>query len=167
MAGLINNLIKNVQNQTEIYSQLIKTGLNKKEAIVNNDIEKVQQLTDDESLLVGKCNKYNKERIELFKDIAFVLNKNPDELTLSRILVLIEGQEEAPILAKLRDETEALLEELKRVNDMNKTLVDFSLEHLEFSMNVFRQSLSRQPSYYDSTGKEINTSGNSFFDAKQ
>lgn len=166
MAGLTTELVNTIEKQNKIYEELIEIGLKKKLIIVENNIEKLQELLSIENELVGKSTKLDKKREKIFKDIAFVLNK-PLPLTLSQIIELIKGQPEAGILSSHREVSLERLEKLKKINDQNRDLISVSLDQIDFSMNYIRGSVSKTPYYYDSAGNEINVDDKKLFDATQ
>ncbi len=166
MAGLIDELITTLSEMNDLYEQLIKSGKEKRDVIIKNDIEALQKVNENENILVGKTLKLDKKREELFSDIAFVLNKNQEDITLTKLIEYIEEQPEVEDVKKLRDSANELLSELKSINESNKILIEESLNHAEFSMNLLRGSLSKKPYYCDTLGNEIPT-GDRLFDIKQ
>lgn len=167
MAGLINQLIDTLKKQKEIYLQLLDSAFEKKQIIIKNNIEELQAITDQENILVGKSLRLDKERIQYFEDIAFVLNKNKDDMTLSYLVELIEGQAEYEELLQLKNDIFGILEKLKKINQQNEDLINYSLEYVEYSMNLIRSALNNRPYYCDSRGQEISYGGEGLFDTKQ
>ncbi len=166
MAGLIDELIVVLDEMNDLYEQLIKSGKDKLEVIIKNNIEELQKINADENVLVGKTLKLDKKREELFSDIAFVLNKNPEDMTLTNLIEYIDKQAESENVRKARDKASELLAELKKTNEHNRMLIEESLSQAEFSMNLLRGSLSKRPYYCDTLGNEIPT-GDRLFDIKQ
>lgn len=166
MAGLIDELVVVLNEMNDLYEQLIKSGKDKRDVIIKNNIEQLQKINDDENILVGKSLKLNKKREELFSDIAFVLNKDPENMTLSELIKCIDKQAESENVKKARDKMAGLLSELKTTNENNRMLIEESLNQAEFSMNLLRGSLSRKPYYCDTLGNEI-PNGDRLFDIKQ
>lgn len=166
MAGLINDLILTLNEMNDLYEQLITTGKEKRDVIIKNDIESLQKINENENILVGKTLKLDKKREELFSDIAFVLNKNPEEITLTKLIEYIDKQNEVNDVIAAKEKAEKLLAELKKTNESNRTLIEESLNQAEFSMNLLRGSLSKRPYYCDTLGNEIPT-GERLFDIKQ
>ena len=66
MAGLIDELIVVLDEMNDLYEQLIKSGKDKLEVIIKNNIEELQKINADENVLVGKTLKLDKKREELF-----------------------------------------------------------------------------------------------------
>lgn len=166
MAGLIDELIVVLDEMNDLYEQLIKSGKDKLEVIIKNNIEELQKINADENVLVGKTLKLDKKREELFSDIAFVLNKNPEDMTLTNLIEYIDKQAESENVRKARDKASELLAELKKTNEHNRMLIEESLSQAEFSMNLLRGSLSKRPYYCDTLGNEIPTDDR-LFDIKQ
>lgn len=156
-----------VEEQILIYEALLEIAAKKKVSIVENNIEEVGEYTSEESTLLGKCSRLDKKRDTLFNDIAFVLNKKPEDITLSKLVELIKGQPEEERLTQIHDKAVDTLKKLKKINDLNRTLVETSLEHIDYSMNLIRGALNPQPYYCDLAGNEINLSGKMLFDTKQ
>ena len=107
-----------------------------------------------------------KKEKSFFSDIAFVLNKNPEDMTLTNLIEYIDKQAESENVRKARDKASELLAELKKTNEHNRMLIEESLSQAEFSMNLLRGSLSKRPYYCDTLGNEIPT-GDRLFDIKQ
>lgn len=156
-----------VDEQIEIYEALLEIAAKKKVSIVENKLEEISDYTAQENTLLGRCNRLDKQRDGLLNDIAFVLNKKPEDITLSKLVELIKGQPEEERLTQIRDKAVETLKKLKKINDLNRVLVETSLEHIDYSMNVIRGALSPQPYYCDLAGNEINLSGKMLFDTKQ
>lgn len=165
MAGLINQLIDVLNQQNEIFENLVELSVNKKNVLIKNNVEALKEITDSESSLVNKNSRLDKKRIQCFKDIASVLNIH-DDITLSSLIEIIKNQKEAETLKDIRNKTKNLMETLKKNNDENRQLLQYSIEHVEYSMNVIRTAFTNEPCYYDSSGQEISY-GKGLFDAKQ
>lgn len=167
LAGLIEELMNTVEKQIVIYDELLEIAAKKKVAVIENKVEELAGFNSEENTLLGRCTRLDKRREELFDDIAFVLNKKNKDITLSKLIELIKGQPEEERLVQIRDRATESLNKLKQINDLNKILIETSLEHIDYSMNVIRGALNPQPYYCDLAGNEINLPGKVLFDTKQ
>ncbi len=167
MSGLIDDLIVLLKAQTENYSDLCGLLEEKKDTIVKNDTVHLQKITSIENTLVGKCQKLEKKLTQNFDDIAMVLNVNPKTLNLTELSKLIANQPEHTSLVEATGSLRLQVEKLKTVNEQNRLLLKNSLDYVDFSMNLFRSTVSRQPSFYSYKGEQIEATANNFFDAKQ
>ena len=156
-----------VDKQIEIYDELLEIAARKKTAVIENNLESLSEITALENTLLGKCSRLDKQRETLFADIAFVLNRKNETITLSKLVELIKGQPEEQRLISIRNRAMDSLNRLKKINELNKILIETALEHIDYSMNILRSTLNPQPYYCDLAGNEINLPGKMFFDAKQ
>lgn len=166
MASLIKELIETLTEQNNIYQSLLDVASKKKVAIIENKIPNLQDFVKDENVLIGRNQRLDKKRIEIFKDISMVLGKN-DELSLKDIISCMKGQEGEKELIAIREDMLEILPKLKSLNDQNQELLTISMDYVDFSINMIRASGGNSPTYYDSLGNEINTLDKKMFDAKQ
>jgi len=148
MAGLINELMDNLSEQADRYEELLGLSHEKRDTIIVNDIEQLQKLNHLENILISQTQKLEKKRISITQDMAIVLNQKVDELTVTRIIELIEGQAEQPDLIAIRDRVKKILDELNQINQQNGMLIQNALEYVEYSTNVMRSQMGGPPSNY-------------------
>lgn len=166
MASLIHELIDTLNEQNNIYESLLDVASKKKVTIIQNDVPTLQQFIKDENLLIGRNQRLEKKRLELFYDIATVLGK-PLNITLKQIIEAIKDKEGEKELIQIREKMLQTLPKLKAINDQNQELLQMSMDFVDFSINVIRSSTEQRPTYYDMLGNEINSSDTKMFDAKQ
>lgn len=165
MASLINELEDVLSNQLLIYQELLNTSREKKDIIVKNDIDALREILIIENQLVGKNQKLEKNRIELFYDISMVLGK-PKNSNLTQILEGLQGQPEQARISECREKILEIVDELKKINDENQNLLELSASYVEFNINTMSSANTPQ-TFYDSSGNPINSSEYKMFDAKQ
>ena len=170
MASLIEDLIGILEEETGCYKLLLEVANNKKDVIINGDLPGLQELTKQEQELAGLLLRLEKKRISIIEDICLVTNKVPGEMTVAKLIELLEGQkeEQGKLLTAAQQLTEVIVP-LREMNKMNEQLIGQSLEFVEFTMNAI-QSI-KEPitsTSYKPKGKGYQQ-GNStnFFDAKQ
>ncbi len=166
MPGLINELVSVLEEQAENYENLLALSHEKVDVIVHNDVKSLQRITSVENTIIGRNQKLEKIRIALNKDIANVLNKKEDELTISLLSELIKNQPEHPKLIDVSKRITKALTDLKDVNDRNRVLIENSIEFIDFNINLIRGSTASPP-IYPNNKKYNNEDGTSLFDAKQ
>ncbi len=170
MASLIDELIDVLNLEEKEYQDLILLSREKTPVIVKGDLEKLQKITEAEQFVVGKLNKLERRRTEVAKDIAVVLGKEEDELKVPDIIEILASQKaEQERLKEVYDRLKATLKEMVRLNDINKGLIQESLEFIEFNMNLYK-GIYQEPETGNytksaSASKPVATPG--VFDAKQ
>lgn len=170
MAGLMDNLIELLTSECEAYEKLVKVSSQKTRTIIDGDIEKLQKITMQEQELTDMLQGMEKKRLETVKDIAIVINKEDEELTITRLAELMDGQPKVQKeLLNLRDRLKVVLGEMKAVNDKNEMLLKQAIEMVEFDLSLIK-SLRQAPETANYNKNAYNTGtllGNSGFDFKQ
>lgn len=167
MASLLESLYDNLSAQSKLVSALLETAVSKKQAIIKNDTAKLRSVTKEENELVGKSVHLGKDREKILHDIAYVLNVKKNTVTLMELINIINSPRDKERLIGLHKELISLLNNLKDLNDLNENLIKYSLEYIDYSMNVLRGFVNPEPTYFDSSGNEINSASRMFFDTTQ
>lgn len=137
MAGIIYELIDILDEQKECYEGLNTLGKYKEEAIVNKNLDFLQEIVTTEEQFVGRLSILDKKREVLMKDIAIVTGMNYKTLTITSIIEKIgEANEATAKLKSLRDGIKEELAVLKKQSHINKALIDQSLELVDFMINA-------------------------------
>lgn len=172
MASLMEDLIRVLGQESDLYEELLKLSSEKTPVIVTGDLQRLAKITDEEQGIVAKISKLEKERVQNMKDIAIVLNKDVTTLKLTDLVRTLEKRpSEQMQLAAERDRLRDIVDRVKRVNSQNQELLQGSLEMVQFEMNIL-QAERRAPETANYT-KAAGTSGAAIgvstggFDAKQ
>ena len=148
MAGMMEQLVEILAEQTERYKELLGLSLEKRDVIIANDVDNLQKINHLENLIISQNQKLEKKRQSLVADMAIVLNEKEEDLTMTRMIELMEGKEEQQMLIDAREGIKVVLDELHEVNQQNGDLVQNALEYIEYSTNLIRSSMSQQPATY-------------------
>lgn len=172
MASLMENLIDVLYQECTEYEGLLDLSQKKTPIIAGGNLEELQKITDDEQNVVIRINHLEKQRVEVTKDIANVLNRDVDSLKLSNLIEMLAGRpDEQGKLAVAHDRLRTVVHSLQRVNEQNRELLTNALEMVEFEMTLL-QAVKAAPetaNYNKGAYTAGNTMGvpNSGFDAKQ
>ena len=171
MASLIENLISVLEKENMEYNQLLSLSLDKTTVIVKGDIAGLQEVMAEEQKIIEKINRLESIREESIRDIANVLNIPQDELKLDRLIKMLENQpKEYNELNRVRDALKKTMNQMVRVNDNNKVLLQESIDMIEFELNLTRSTM-RAPETANYGRNAYNDAGNgsgfTSFDAKQ
>lgn len=171
MASLIDELIDILENEYEIYQQLIPIVEQKTQVIVKNDLEALQDITGKEQSAIDKIGILEHKRETVMKDIKTVINRKSEDLNLQTLITLLEKQpREQKALSSIHDKLKNTIQRLANANNRNKNLIQQSLEMIEFNMN-FIQSTRMSPgnnTYTRGASQYMAQSpGTGMFDAKQ
>lgn len=138
MASLIEEIITTLNSQNTHYEEILILAEEKSKIIKNQDIETLQKVTSAETAIIGKIQKLEIKREEIVKNIAIVLNQKYEELTISKIAEIINNEDDKANLLEVKSKLKQTLETLKKKNELNKGLLQSSLDYVDFSVNVIR-----------------------------
>lgn len=169
MAGLIYQLIENLNNEISVFREILETSKREKEEIVKGDLDLINKSVKKLEELSSRAKRLESSRTELISDVALVLNKNKDTITISEIIESIKNQpEEHNSLSSAVSKINELLIEVKEVNEINKSLISQSLEYINYSVNVLQSTFIDNPVNYTKEDSYPGGQQNkSFFDTKQ
>ncbi len=160
MASLIENLIDVLNTEYSLYEELYQLSLKKTPVIVAGNLEELSAITGEEQARAKKLQELEKKREAVVKDIAMVLNLNTKDVTVKSLVIALNGQKEQKSLSEIRDKLKKILKDFGTVNDMNKHLVQDSLDMAEFNLNLYRSASSMpQTGNYDRSAENIGQVG--------
>ena len=171
MASLTEELIRVLQEEQELYRNLIPIAEEKTRVIVKNDLQALQEITAREQQAIEQLNALERRREEVIVNMATVLNRDPRTLKLKNMVKLLEKRpEEQKKLAELYDLLTASIRQLSEINERNKVLINQSLEMIQFEMNLIQSTrmapgsgnYNKQASAFD-----VPAGASGMFDAKQ
>ena len=157
MAGMIDQLVDVMKEQTERHNELHGLSLEEKDAIIQNDIETLQNLVNLKNMVISQNNRLEKQRISLVKDIAEVMGHKSEDLSLAEVIEILKDQPTEQ--EKLRESGIALrdsVNQLKEINDLNRSLLESSIEFVDYSLNALRSTIAPELPEYPT---RIQTSG--------
>ena len=141
MASLIEELITVLKAEEVVYAELLPVVEQKTQIIVRNDLTALQKITQLEQMAVEKVNALEHKRDEVIVNMGVVLNRDPRSLTLKKLILLLEKQpKEQRELSLLHDSLSTILKNLSDANLRNQSLIEQSLEMIEFNMNLIQST---------------------------
>ena len=171
MASLVEELISVLQEENKEYLDLIILSGEKTNVIVKGDVEYLSKITEAEQSFISRITKLERKREEIVTDIGTVLCKDPKTLTVKVIIGLLKGQKkEQEQLSLIYDEISATVKKMVAINDFNKSLINQSLELIEFDLNLLQGSMQEpETANYgrDAYNTSYTSTGSGAFDAKQ
>ncbi len=173
MASMMENLIGVLQEELEAYKEFIPILQNKTVAIIKNKVEDLQSISNQEQFYLDKINCLENKREEIVKNIAIVFDKDYKNLNIKTIIKMLDKQPKDQFaLSKLHDELISTVKVIMDINEHNQSLIEQSLEMIEFNMNVIKSTwMSPGSNNYDKganvSGALVSSSGDRAFDAKQ
>lgn len=145
MASLIDELILVLEKEKDAYQKMIPFSDSKTKAIIDNDLEALQAITEKEQDTADELTALERKREKVIINIGTVLNKDPKSLKLNILIKMLDKQpEEQRKLSIIYDELNSTLQRISQINGRNKELIQQSLEMIDFNINLIR-SISAVP----------------------
>lgn len=171
MASLMEELIQTLNAEENLYRELIPVEEEKTRAIISNDLKVLQDITNREHELIDQTAILEKKREQVAIDIATVLGRNPENITLDQIASVLKNQpEDQNKLQEVHDRLKKTVLRLQELNAQNKELLTEAIDMVEYNMNVIRSTrMSSGSSNYSSDASEVSGMApqHGMFDAKQ
>ena len=170
MASLMEDLLEVLEKEEAEYRKLIGIAEEKKDAVIRGDITLLDSVTVREQEAASALLNLSGSRTQVLSDMAMVLGKDPEEVTITRMIEYLEKQPaEQEKLTKQRDRLLEAGAQMQALNRQNEALLQQALEMVEFDLTLLK-SMRQAPetANYDknayNTGDILAAGG---FDAKQ
>lgn len=171
----MEELMDTLEQESVIYEQMIPLAEKKTQIIVANDLQTLQNITEQEQEAIERVGALERKRQEVIVNIGTVLNRDPESLNFRSLVEILAGQpNEQRKLQELHDRLRKTVERLSFVNKRNKALIQQSLEMIEYNINFIQSTWTSPGGYqagsqYGKGASEISmpASQTGLFDAKQ
>ncbi|MEJ2053037.1 MAG: flagellar protein FlgN [Calditrichaceae bacterium] len=114
---------------------LVETLTEKQEAIVQNDLQKMNSLTGTEQIIINKTNALVSKRKELLADIYHKEGLIDMPVTMSKLIEQFEDKEKLE-WTKLQKRLENSVLRIKRLNKENVTLLDTAITFVRDMIHI-------------------------------
>ena len=149
-------LMETLKKELEILYTLKELTYEKTDIIINNEVEKLEEINNKEEELVNRMTTVEEQRLKLMDSWGIDVNTSISEI----IEKIPEGKEE---LTEIGEELIKSLVDIQEKNQINSELINDNLEWLDFNMNLI---LNTQASTtYGKENKKI-AANNNLFDRK-
>ncbi|MBD5522642.1 MAG: flagellar protein FlgN [Lachnospiraceae bacterium] len=168
----MEDLIDALEKESVEYENLLEMSMRKTRVIVSEDLDELAKITDEEQLIVDRINHIDNIRNEAVNDIANVLNKDVTKLKIADLIEMLASRpQEQQKLAAVSDKLRGIAQQLARVNNQNRELIQSALDMVRFNMNLMHSmKAAPETANYNrgayNTGDVIGVNRKSF-DAKQ
>ncbi len=92
MASLMETLISVLDEESVEYDKLLSLIIAKTPVIVSENLDELARITDEEQLQLSRIQNLDKKRDEAIADIAKVLNKDVETMSLKKLIKIMAGR---------------------------------------------------------------------------
>jgi len=150
------------------HEQLAVLAERKKEALMANDVNALNETVTKESRLVKLIVEAESRRQQAVRSFLEEKGLNPTpSTTVASLIRMITSAEDKAILSQLADKLSATVEKVRALNDVNMKLTQQSIEFNDFSLNLLSSAYDDQDYVYKKpTDAAYGQHKLSFFDSK-
>lgn len=162
MKEYVDQLKLVLNEELEVYKKLLDITISKKDIITNNQIKELDQMTKVEQTLILQIGQLEESRETLTSNLKN--HFGDQELNMQRLIDHLP-EEDKDFLFDLREDLLKTLTVIDSENKLNKTLIEDSLEYVNFNLDLLT-AVNNDGSYENTaTEKEVGSRKN-LFDVK-
>lgn len=129
----------------ELHRELLTVAQKKRKVVISGQPDALQNLLKEEDALIAKLETVEEERLKCVGQIAPAA-KDVRHVTLQQLLEQTNERERAVIQGQMKRLLQ-LIEQLKRENELNQTLLRESLQHTRHVLDVITKHPSEDYVY--------------------
>jgi len=147
----LEELTEILKEENELYEKLLDIAEDKKETLINNNIESLFNLVENDRDYIEQVSELEERRLTLMNDIK-------ENFAIEDDLSYMEFVEQLPDhwgekLNPIRNELLETLEEFHILNEENKKLIEEAVKFNKFSIDLIIENLNNNEYTYNELGK--------------
>jgi flagellar biosynthesis/type III secretory pathway chaperone len=166
----MDELLGVLRQEKQGYINLTELSEEKRVCIVQGNVDELDAISSKEQEKTSELKNLENKRVNILKDMAVVLGKDDEDITISKMIEMLERQpNEQAKLIQAKDELVAQASKMQIANQQNEILLRHAMEMVEFDLTLLK-SLKQAPETANYDKNAYNTGeilGNSGFDTKQ
>ena len=166
----MEELLGVLRQEKQGYINLTELSEEKRVCIIKGDVDTLDAISEKEQNETSDLKNLENKRVNILKDMAVVLGKDGEDITISAMIEMLERQpSEQAKLIQAKDELVAQASQMQIANQQNEILLRHAMEMVEFDLTLLK-SLKQAPETANYDKNAYNTGeilGGSGFDTKQ
>lgn len=164
MNALTEKLIMALEKDCEIYEEVLRLGEEKKQIIINGDIETLEKITKREHALIASLMKLEGIRDKIVAEI--MREKGMVSANVIDDVIKVIDQDAQEKLQFVKRKLGNLMTDVKDVNASNGELLKQSLEIVDFNVNLMTSMNETETNYGGKANINYEKNKRNAFDAK-
>lgn len=163
----IHNIISILNNLTVAHETLLASGEQKRQAIIQDNVEEVTRIVQQESKLLKQIAELDKQR--MLEVGSYLRTAGIRPTAASTISDLIKSTTKIDEKQQLRESQERLLviiDQVKKVNELNQQLIEHSLAFINYTLDVLTGPAEDSVIYQRPTSQGYALKRQGMFDTK-
>lgn len=141
-------LLEILDKETDVYTNYLDLATQKKKALIENDIDVLEMITDQEKTLSTKVLALEAARVEYLREQGY-----PASIQLDELMPKLEGKTQKQLKDKAAG-LKKILTECKKFTDSNMALMKQSSNYINHMIKIFTTTLNgAKPAIYSQKGE--------------
>jgi flagellar biosynthesis/type III secretory pathway chaperone len=160
-------ILQTLDRQIDVHRALLTLSRQKRDAIVHNRIDELNRITGNENKLIKLAEELEAARIEAVN--AYMRSKQlyvTAAITVSTLIRFVVRLEDKEALTQRQQELVRLIEELRRENDLNRQLIEQSLDFIQYSLDLLVVTDDQEAVYRNPSQSVSSAARSALFDTK-
>lgn len=142
----INDLFDVLNGEMLLYKDLLDISIKKTDVIIHGKIQELDNMTKVEGNIICKLSMLEEEREKILSGYD-----DTGEITISELCKMLP-EDDAKKLKKIQKEFESILKALNDRNALNKSLLQQSIEFVNYSLSIISNNLIEDNGIYGDNG---------------
>lgn len=136
---LVHALKNGMLQEQEVYAELLGLAKDKRDALVQNDVEQLGEILKAEEIAMKRVRELNTMQTGTLSKIAedCALTELP---TISRVIELLPSEAEKQKLRTVQQSFQSLIRDLKNQNEQNQKLLETQIQYNGIFLELFTQN---------------------------
>ncbi|MDF2669746.1 MAG: FlgN protein [Paenibacillus sp.] len=163
----METVIRAMDEMIDVHQLLIELGTEKKSVIVDNQVDRLSQITQKENKLIKLAADLEALRIQAVN--AYLRGRGlfpAGAVSVSDLSKLVVKLEEKEALLSRQRSLISLIHELKSIHEVNQQLIAHSLAYIDYSLDLLSASPDQEPTYQHPLNDHTQIQRNRMFDRK-
>ncbi len=156
MSDALDKLTRVLSHETELHESLLKVAEDKRSAIIEGDLDLMEESLQQEQVFIAEVEKAEVERIRITAAVQAELGLTEEPVKLARIIEVAPDPQAGGLQTVHRELTEVVTR-LRYRTRQNAELMKASMEHVEGFLRAVAEACASQVGY-GSDGLKRNTS---------
>lgn len=153
-----------LEKEEEIYQDIYALSLEKKQTIIDGNVEKLEKLVNKEKALAMSLIKLDNIRIRIVNEILKENNIDSVE-NITELSEYIHSEAKQKIL-QLKEKLNHVIKKVKNENELNKDLVQQQLDYIKFNVDLMTNIDLGSNNYGKEATDNVKKGRKNLFDAK-
>ena len=150
-------LIAVINEEVRTFHRLLTSLQEEQRVIIEDDLEGIEEIVAEQRQLAVYAHQIEARRIQLVNELALCLDLQPDNVSLSRLVEVLEGPHSEE-LANMRGQLLELNSQIRAISENNAFLIRQSLRYTDRCLDILTgQQVERR--VYGQFGKAKRSAG--------